>query len=108
MLQKLLLSHYPAQVHPITLSRIILLKQDKPLFKWRHFEPALILLCVRWYCRYQLSYQGLEDMMFERGLSNEGPTIEDFHSRSQLIRMLPILMLSLPHKMRKYYRAIVN
>ena len=25
------------------------MKQNKSPFKWRHFEPSLILLCVRWY-----------------------------------------------------------
>jgi hypothetical protein len=48
---------------------IIPLKQHKSPFKWRHFEPTVILLCVRWYCRYQLSYRDLEEMMRERGLS---------------------------------------
>jgi IS6 family transposase len=43
-------------------------KQHKSPFKWRHFEPSLILLCVRWYCRYQLSYRDVEEMMRERGL----------------------------------------
>jgi transposase-like protein len=32
-------------------------------FKWRHFEGQLILLCVRWYLRYCLSYRDLEEMM---------------------------------------------
>ena len=36
-------------------------------FKWRHFEPEIILLCVRWYLRYSLSYRDLEEMMVERG-----------------------------------------
>ena len=27
---------------------------DNP-FKWRQFEPALILQCVRWYLRYALT-----------------------------------------------------
>ena len=33
------------------------------LFKWRHFLPENILLNVRWYCRYPLSYRNLEEMM---------------------------------------------
>jgi IS6 family transposase len=33
------------------------------LFKWRHFLPEIILLNVRWYCRYSLSYRDLEEMM---------------------------------------------
>ena len=32
-------------------------------FKWRHFESEIILLCVRWYLRYALSYRDLEEMM---------------------------------------------
>ena len=23
-------------------------------FKWKHFQPDIILLCVRWYLRYSL------------------------------------------------------
>jgi transposase-like protein len=34
-------------------------------FKWRHFEATIILLCVRWYLRYALSYRDLEEMMLE-------------------------------------------
>jgi transposase-like protein len=45
------------------------------LFKWRHFEPTVILLCVRWYCRYSLSYRDLEEMMRERGLSVDHTTV---------------------------------
>ena len=47
---------------------------DNP-FKWRQFEPALILQCVRWYLRYALSYRDLKDMMRERGLCVDHTTI---------------------------------
>ncbi len=43
------------------------MNQQSP-FKWRHFESEIILLCVRWYLRYSLSYRELEEMMLERGL----------------------------------------
>ncbi len=43
------------------------MNQQNP-FKWRHFEAEIILLCVRWYLRYSLSYRDLEEMMRERGL----------------------------------------
>jgi IS6 family transposase len=46
---------------------------DSP-FKWRQFEPELILLCVRRYLRYALSYRDLEEMMRERGLSVDHTT----------------------------------
>src|SRR2546421_1807437 len=44
-------------------------------FKWRHFQADIILLCVRWYLRYALSYRDLEEMMAERGLSVDHTTI---------------------------------
>ncbi len=45
------------------------------LFKYRHFEASLILMCVRWYLRYSLSYRDLEEMMAERGLSVDHTTM---------------------------------
>jgi transposase, IS6 family len=44
-------------------------------FKWRHFEGQIILLCVRWYLRYCLSYRDLEEIMAERGLKVDHTTI---------------------------------
>src|ERR1039457_551107 len=44
-------------------------------FKWRHYEADIILLCVRWYLRYSLSYRDLEEMMRERGLHVDHTTI---------------------------------
>ncbi len=49
---------------------------DNPTpFKWRHFEADIILLCIRWYLRYSLSYRDLEEMMRERGLHVDHTTI---------------------------------
>ena len=45
------------------------------LFKWRHYQAEIILLNVRWYCRYPLSYRHLEEMMQERGLEVDHSTI---------------------------------
>jgi transposase, IS6 family len=44
-------------------------------FKWRHFEAEIILLCIRWYVRYSLSYRDLEELMLERGLHVDHTTI---------------------------------
>ena len=41
---------------------------SRNLFKWKHYEKEIILLCVRWYLKYQLSYRDLEGMMAERGI----------------------------------------
>ena len=51
------------------------MKQNKSPFKWRHLEPTVILLCVRWYCRYQLSYRGVAGMMRGRGLDVDHSTV---------------------------------
>ena len=44
-------------------------------FKWRHFQSDIILLCVRWYLRYPLSYRNLEEMMLERGSTVDHTTV---------------------------------
>jgi transposase-like protein len=44
-------------------------------FKWRHFEAQIILLCVRWYLRFPLSYRNVEEMMVDRGISIDHTTI---------------------------------
>ncbi len=45
------------------------------VFKWRHYEPEIILLCVRWYLKYPLSYRQLEEMIAERGSGVNHTTI---------------------------------
>src|SRR3569833_3940684 len=39
------------------------------LFKGRHFDRLVIVLFLRWYVVYKLSYRDLVAMMAERGLS---------------------------------------
>ncbi len=45
------------------------------LFKRRRFPVAIILLCVRWYCKYEISYRDLAEMMEERGVNVDPSTI---------------------------------
>jgi transposase-like protein len=45
------------------------------LFKRRRFPAAIILLCVRWYCKYGISYRDLAEMMQERGVEVDPSTI---------------------------------
>ena len=35
------------------------------LFKWRQFEPEVILLAVGWYLRFSLSYREVEELLAE-------------------------------------------
>lgn len=46
-----------------------------PLFDGRWFEDEIIVLCLRWYFRYKLSYRDLVEMMGERGLPVAHTTI---------------------------------
>ncbi|ANY83694.1 transposase (plasmid) [Microvirga ossetica] len=45
------------------------------MFERRRFPVAIILLCVRWYCKYGISYRDLAEMMSERGVSVNPSTI---------------------------------
>ncbi|OUL78082.1 IS6 family transposase [Paraburkholderia hospita] len=45
------------------------------LFDGLHFDREVIVLCVRWYLRYKLSFRDLVEMMSERGLSLAHTTI---------------------------------
>jgi IS6 family transposase len=47
------------------------------LFKWRHFEPEVILLAVGWYLRFSLSYRDsdVEELLAERGLPADHVTV---------------------------------
>jgi transposase, IS6 family len=45
------------------------------LFKRRRFPAKIILLCVRWYCKYGISYRDLAEMMQERGVAVDPSTI---------------------------------
>ena len=49
--------------------------EKENLFKWKHYQPDIILLTVRWYLRYNLSFRDLVEMMEERGLSISHTTI---------------------------------
>ena len=48
---------------------------EMTMFKGRHFDQSIILLCVRWYLAYGLSLRDLKEMMSERGISVDHSTI---------------------------------
>ncbi len=45
------------------------------MFKGRHFDKSVILLCVRWYLAYNLSLRDLKEMMAERGIDLDHSTV---------------------------------
>ena len=45
------------------------------LFAGRHFDGEIVVLCVRWYLSFKLSYRDLVSMMSERGIGLAHTTI---------------------------------
>jgi len=66
------------------------------LFRGRHFEDVVIVLCVRWYLRYSLSYRDLEEMMAERGLSIDHLTVWRW-----VLRYAPVLNQRIRGELRR-------
>jgi putative transposase len=57
------------------------------MFKGRHFDQSVILLCVRWYLAYGLSLRDLKEMMAELGISIDHSTIHLW-----VVRFSPLLL----------------
>ena len=55
-------------------------------WKGMRFPKEIILVCIRWYAAYALSYRNLEEMMQERGVSVDHSTVNRW-----AIRFLPLL-----------------
>ena len=63
-------------------------------FKGMRFPIDIILVCIRWYVAYPLSYRHLEEMMDERGVSVDHSSINRW-----AIRFLPLIeKVSRKHK----------
>jgi putative transposase len=63
-------------------------------FKGMRFPTDVVLLCIRWYAAYPLSYRHIEEMLGERGVSVDHSTINRW-----AIRFLPLIEeLSRKHK----------
>ena len=50
-------------------------RQSSSAFAGFQFPPEVILLAVRWYLRYGLSYRDLEELMAERGIEVDHVTV---------------------------------
>jgi transposase, IS6 family len=70
------------------------------LFRGRHFGDEIIVLCLRWYLRYPLSYRNLEEMMAERGLQLDHSTIA-----RRVLRYGPVLNERVRSQMRHPNRS---
>ena len=75
-------------------------ERQQALFRGRHFRSEIIVLCLRWYLRYPLSYRNLEEMMAERGLSVDHSTIARW-----VLHYAPILERRIRREMRQANRS---
>jgi transposase-like protein len=69
-------------------------------FRGRRFPEEIIVLCVRWYLRYCLSYRDLEEMMAERGVEVDHSTIARW-----VLHFGPILNDLIRREMRRPNRS---
>ena len=63
---------------------------------WKHFMDEVIVLCVRWYLRYSLSYRDLEEIMAERRVGVDHSTIGRW-----VLRYAPVLNERLRRHLRR-------
>jgi transposase-like protein len=69
------------------------------MFKGRHFDRSVILLCAPWYLAYGLSLRNLEEMMAERGISVDHATVHRW-----VIRYSPELLARFNRRKRSVSR----
>ncbi len=65
------MSHRPNQSPPV----------DRSAFTGYRFPPEVIMLAVRWYLRYGLSYRDVEELLVERGIEVDHVTIHRWVQR---------------------------
>ena len=65
-------------------------------FKHRHFKKEIVLMLVRWYVAYSLSYRDIEELALERGLSVDHSAINRW-----VVRYSPALEASFRKKYKK-------
>jgi len=56
------------------------------MFK-RRSPVEIILVCVRWYCKYGITYRDLSEMMQERGVDVDASTIFRWVQRYSLVSL---------------------
>ena len=65
-----------------------MINELRKVIKRVHYPLEVMLVCVRWYCAYPLSFRHLEEMMAERGVFVDHSTVHRW-----AIKMLPVLAL---------------
>jgi transposase-like protein len=72
-------------------------KRRDPIFAKRQFSDEVILLCVRWYLRFKLSYRDLSRIMYELGIAVAPCTI---------LRWVVRYSMELTHRCQQYQKPV--
>jgi putative transposase len=56
------------------------------VLQWMHYPLEVMLVCVRWYAAYPLSFRNIEEMMAERGVFVDHSTVHRW-----ALKILPVL-----------------
>src|SRR6516225_6501269 len=67
------------------------------LFKGRHFDQEIVVLCVRWYLSFKLRYRDLVAIMGERGI---------FLAHSTILRWVQHYTPEFEKRWRRYARPV--
>ena len=72
-------------------------RRRDPIFARRKFADEVILLCVRWYLRFKLSYRDLSRIMYELGIAVAPCTI---------LRWVVRYSIELSHRCQRYQKPV--
>src|SRR5580698_730334 len=72
-------------------------RRRDPIFAKRQFADEVILLCVRWYLRFKLSYRDLSRIMYELGIAVAPCTI---------LRWVVRYSIELTHRCQQYQKPV--
>lgn len=83
------------QVRPMDFDRPKMIEALRRVVRRMHYPLQVMLVCVRWYAAYPLSFRQIEEMMAERGVFVDHSTLHRWS-----IKMLPVLAAALRRRKR--------
>ena len=78
------------------------------LFKGRHFDREIIVLCIRWYLGYKLSSRDIEQMMAVRGIALTHTRIAWVHPSLAKVLSSTVLMTRHPRARHRWGGGRLN
>ncbi len=75
--------------------RLTMIEALRRVVQGMHYPLEVMLVCVRWYAAYPLSFRNIEEMMAERGVFVDHSTLHRWS-----MKMLPVLAAALRQRKR--------